>query len=309
VKPRYRFKRPLLILILYFLSLNPCHLYSAQGQTHKTIEELYPGLASEALLWATPAKMNRGTLLSSGKLIIKESEVVRVINQSAPAIRPQLAKNAFYVLEKIAAKRLLLPEALAKGKKKHGTSEEILSSYLNQKFKDQTISEEEISQYYRENKHLIGDPDQDPLKESLRDFLKEQKKQKSIRRYIMTLGQRRPIRVNADWIEEQDPIVKDNPIDRLRKAGKSSLVLFGALGECSCDMVSPILIALGQKYKDRIEVLIISLREERVLAERFGVQTIPDIIVFDRQGREIFRHVGFLPERAIEEKLKVFGLI
>jgi hypothetical protein len=147
VKSRYSFKRPLLILILYILSPNSCLLYSAQEQTHKTIEELYPGLTSEALLWATPARMNRGILLSSGKLIIEESEVVRVLNQSAPAVRPQ------------------------------------------------------------------------------------------------------------------------------------------------------------------IEVLIISLREERILAERFGVQTIPDIILFDRQGREVFRHVGFLPERSIEEKLKAFGLI
>jgi hypothetical protein len=43
--------------------------------------------------------------------------------------------------------------------------------------------------------------------------------------------------------------------------------------------------------------------------ERFWVQAIPDIIVFDRPEREIFRHVGFLPERVIEEKLIQLGLI
>ena len=98
-------------------------------------------------------------------------------------------------------------------------------------------------------------------------------------------------------------------MDRLRTAGKPAMVLFGAMGECPCDMVSPILIELGEKYKRQIEVLIISLREERILADRYGVQTIPDLIFFDRKGREIFRHVGFLPEKTIEEKLKQFGLI
>ena len=91
--------------------------------------------------------------------------------------------------------------------------------------------------------------------------------------------------------------------------GKPALVLFGAKGECPCDMVSPILIEMGKKYKSHIEVLIISLREERVLAERYGVHTIPDLIFYDQKGREIYRHVGFLPEREIEEKLIHFGLI
>jgi thioredoxin 1 len=91
--------------------------------------------------------------------------------------------------------------------------------------------------------------------------------------------------------------------------GKPALVLFGAKGECSCDMVSPILNEIVKKYKSHIEVLIISLREERVLADRYGVKTIPDLIFYDHRGREIYRHVGFLPEREIEEKLKQFGLI
>ena len=35
----------------------------------------------------------------------------------------------------------------------------------------------------------------------------------------------------------------------------------------------------------------------------------PDLIFYDQQGQEIGRHVEFLPEREIEEKLKQFGLI
>ncbi len=220
-----------------------------------------------------------------------------------------MQKNAFYILEKIAAERLLLQEAIAQGEKRKGTSEEIVARYLDQKFKDLPVSEEELRQYYQDNKHLLGDPDLDPFKESLRDFLKEQKKQKAIRHHMITLGQRRLIQVNEDWVKKQNTIVQDNPVDRLRMEGKPALVLFGAKGECPCDMVSPILIELGKKYKSHIEVLIISLREERVLADRYGVQTIPDLIFFDQKGREIYRHVGFLPEREIEEKLKQFGLI
>jgi hypothetical protein len=101
-----------------------------------------------------------------------------------------------------------LQEALAQGQKRQRTSEEIVTRYLDQKFKDQTVSEEELRQYYLENKYLFGDLDLDPLKESLRDFLKEQKRQKTVRRYnILTLGQRMPIPVNEDWVKRQDSII------------------------------------------------------------------------------------------------------
>jgi thioredoxin 1 len=282
---------------------------SVQAQSAMTIEEVYPWLATYALPNAVLSKLKPDILLVSNQVIIKEADIRSDIIRSDKAMRAQLKKNAFYVLEKIAAQRLLLQEALAQGQKGEGTSAEIVARYLDQKFKDQTVSEEELRQYYRENRYLLGDPDLDPLKESLRDFLKELKRQKAVRRYILTFGQRMPIRVNEDWVKRQAPIIKQNPVDNLRENGKPSLVLFGALGECPCDLVSPILAGLSQKYKNRIEVQIISLREERVLAERFGVRTIPDLIFFDQKGREVYRHTGFMPERAIEEKMNDLGWI
>jgi thioredoxin 1 len=282
---------------------------SLQAQSATTVVEGFPCLATYALPDARLTRLKSGILLVSGQIIIREREIRSVIRRSNQTVRAQWQKNAFFLLERIAAQRILLPEALAQGEKRQGTSEEIVSRYLDKKFKDQIVSEEELRQYYRENKHLLGDPDLDPLKETLRDFLKKQKQHKAIRRYIRTLGQRKPIQVNADWVKGQDLIAKENPVDRLRMTGQPALVLFGAMGECPCDMVSPILIELGQKHKNHIEVLIISLREEKVLAERFGVRTIPDLILFDQRGREIYRHTGFLPERAIEEKLIELGLI
>jgi thioredoxin 1 len=298
--------KPFAIFIVVWLTLFPRPL---QAQNSKTVEEGFPHLATYALPYAVLSKLKPGILLVSDKVILKESEIRSEMARSDQALRNQLQKNAFYVLEKIAAHRFLLQEALAQGEKRTGPPEKIVARYLDQKFKYLTVSEEELRQYYQDNKHMLGDPDLDPLAESLRDFLKEQKKQKAIRKYILTLGQRRPIQVSDTWARKQNTIAKENPVDHLREAGKPALVLFGAMGECPCDMVSPILIELSKKYKSRIEFLIISLREERVLAERYGVQTIPDLIFFDQRGREIYRHVGFLPERAIEEKLIQFGLI
>ena len=238
------------------------------AQSLKTVEKGYPFLATYALPYAVLTKLKPGILVISENVIIKESEILSEIRRSDPAIRTQLRKNAFYVLEKTSADRLLLQEALDGGEKRKGKPQKIISRYLDQKFKDLPVSEEELREYYQDNKHLLGDPDLDPFKESLRDFLKEQKKQKAIRDHMITLGQRRLIQINEDWVKKQSTIVQDNPVDRLRMEGKPALVLFGAKGECPCDMVSPILIEMGRKYKSHIEVLIISLREERVLGRK-----------------------------------------
>ena len=301
-------KKPLRLIVFSILLLIIA-FSSARGQTPKTIEDLYPGLASDPINSTTLARLPKGTLLTAGSMTIKESELTREINRSGPETRKQLTQNVFFVLEKMAAERLLQEEVLTLTQKRQGPTGESISRYLDQKFKDLQVSEEELRQYYQANKHILGDPDLDPLKESMRDFLKEQKKQKALRHYILTLGQRRQIRVNEDWVKKQNILANENPVARLRMAGKPALVLFGAMGECPCDMVSPILIELGEKYKGRIEILIISMREESILAARYGVQTIPDLIFFDHKGREIYRHVGFLPEREIEERLKQFGLI
>jgi thioredoxin 1 len=287
--------------------LFPPGAIKAQGSD--TVEAKYPHLATYALAQAVPIPLKPGLLLVSGRVRITEAEILKEIRHHDRKTRRKLQQNAFFVLEKTAADRLLLEEALAEGPKKKGQSATIVDRFLDDKFKDLLVSEEELLQYYRDNKHLLGDPDLDPLKESLRDFLREQKKQKAIRDYVSTLGQRRAIRVNADWVKKQNQAARNNRLDRLRAAGKPALVLFGALGECPCDMVSPILAVMEKRYQDRINVLILSLRQERVLADRFGVRTIPDLIFYDREGREIYRYVGFLPERAIEEKLKQFGMI
>jgi len=44
-----------------------------------------------------------------------------------------------------------------------------------------------------------------------------------------------------------------------------------------------------------------------VLGSRFGVRTIPLQVFFDRDGKEVFRHVGVFPEAQIRAKLSELG--
>ena len=70
---------------------------------------------------------------------------------------------------------------------------------------------------------------------------------------------------------------------------------------------SLVLFGEQQKYKDKVNVLFINVTEEPILASRYGIQSIPVQIFFDKNGKEFFRHVGFFPQDQIETKISEMG--
>jgi len=65
---------------------------------------------------------------------------------------------------------------------------------------------------------------------------------------------------------------------------------------------------LGDELKGKANVLFVDVRKEKVLGSRFGVRTIPLQVFFDRNGKEVFRHVGVFPEARIRARLAELGV-
>jgi thioredoxin 1 len=87
-----------------------------------------------------------------------------------------------------------------------------------------------------------------------------------------------------------------------------TMVDLGA-GECiPCKMMAPILEKLKKQYDGRAAIVFIDVWEERSQSRRFGISAIPTQIFYDRDGREIYRHEGFLGEDAIVSMLKDLGV-
>ncbi|HNY70018.1 MAG TPA: thioredoxin domain-containing protein [Syntrophorhabdus sp.] len=90
--------------------------------------------------------------------------------------------------------------------------------------------------------------------------------------------------------------------------GMVTMVDLGA-GSCiPCKMMTPILEKLENRYKGKAEIIFIDLRYDRKQAERFQIQAIPTQVFFDKEGKEVARHVGFMSEDAIVEQLKKMGV-
>ncbi len=99
----------------------------------------------------------------------------------------------------------------------------------------------------------------------------------------------------------------DNPLDKARTSGKPTMVDFGSTGCTPCEMMVPVLKALETEYAGKANVLFVHVGENQVLAARYGVQTIPLQVFFDRDGKEVSRHVGFFPQDKIEARLSQLG--
>ena len=143
----------------------------------------------------------------------------------------------------------------------------------------------------------------DQIKSSLKEYVLGQKKQDVATQYIQSIGKQVAIQVSESWVKAQAAMAFDNPVDKARQSGKPSVVDFGASGCRPCDMMTPILETLREKYKNKVNVLFIHVREKPILASRYGVQSIPLQVFFDKDGKEVFRHAGFYPQEEIEKKI------
>ncbi len=87
-----------------------------------------------------------------------------------------------------------------------------------------------------------------------------------------------------------------------------TMVDLGAKSCIPCKMMAPILEKLEKDYKDRAAIVFIDISKNSESAERFGISVIPTQIFFDKQGKEVLRHTGFMSEEAIATQLKKMGV-
>ncbi|MGC8833801.1 MAG: thioredoxin family protein [Armatimonadota bacterium] len=77
------------------------------------------------------------------------------------------------------------------------------------------------------------------------------------------------------------------------------LVDLGASRCIPCRMMAPILDELSREQKGKLEVVVIDVWEKPELARAYGVRVIPTQIFYDSNGREFYRHEGFISKADI----------
>lgn len=69
-----------------------------------------------------------------------------------------------------------------------------------------------------------------------------------------------------------------------------------------CRMLSPLVSEIADKYDDRVKVGKVNVDEQGELAQAFGVQSIPLVVVM-KNGKVTASAVGYRPIEQLEEML------
>jgi thioredoxin 1 len=274
------------------------------------IKEAYPTYTTSALASARLVDMPVGTVMRSGEITITQKDLDAEIGKSPLEMRTQLKRNLLFVLENKATNMFLQYEAgeWAKKNKTAADQGDPLKPYLLSLADGITASDEDTKAFFDSNKDMMGDAGFDQVKDQIKEHLVAQKRENIVNAHIGAIGERYQIDINKTWAAKQHSAAMGNPIDKARKSGKPTMVDLGADGCRPCEMMTPILESLTKEYAGRVNIVFVHVRKEQILAARYGVQSIPVQIFFDKDGKEVFRHVGFFPKDRITAKLAEMGV-
>ena len=89
--------------------------------------------------------------------------------------------------------------------------------------------------------------------------------------------------------------------------GKPVLLELGSHSCIPCKKMMPILNELSTQQSE-FTVSFVDVWQAEGKSEQYGIKSIPTQLFFDKDGKELFRHVGFYPKEDILAKWKEFGI-
>ena len=99
-----------------------------------------------------------------------------------------------------------------------------------------------------------------------------------------------------------------NDFNKIPAKGSVTMIDLGAKKCIPCKMMAPIMEKLEKVYQGKADIVFIDVWENNEQARRFGIMGIPTQIFFDRTGKEVYRHTGFMDEESIVRQLTKMGV-
>jgi len=90
--------------------------------------------------------------------------------------------------------------------------------------------------------------------------------------------------------------------------GTVTMVDFGAPFCAPCKAMTPFLEKLEKEYKGRAAIVVLDVGKAPDVCERYGITELPTQIFYNKEGKEILRHTGFMKEEDIVKQLKKMGV-
>ena len=90
--------------------------------------------------------------------------------------------------------------------------------------------------------------------------------------------------------------------------GMITMLDIGAMSCIPCKMMAPIMKELEEEYKGKAAIIFIDVSKNRDQGTKFGIRAIPTQIFYDKDGKEVQRHEGFMDKKSIVALLQELGV-
>lgn len=97
-------------------------------------------------------------------------------------------------------------------------------------------------------------------------------------------------------------LTKSNFDEVINQSDKPVLVDFWASWCAPCRMLGPTIEQVGKEYGDKAIIAKVNVEEEGELAQKFGVMSIPNVIIF-KNGKAADNSVGVRPKKYYTDSL------
>jgi len=115
---------------------------------------------------------------------------------------------------------------------------------------------------------------------------------------------------HATLLMADAPMLKASPyrfVEMTLGHGKAHFVEFGSESCYSCKVMGEALYRLKQE-NPAFNLDFINVKEEREAAYKFKIRMIPTQIIFDENGKEVFRNIGIIDEAKLRELFKKYKI-
>ena len=109
--------------------------------------------------------------------------------------------------------------------------------------------------------------------------------------------------IGSVFAAEESPLPPEVPV-----TGMVTMVDLGAHKCIPCKMMAPIIQELKEEFKGKAAILFIDVWEHREEATKYGIRAIPTQIFYAKNGKEAYRHEGFMNKQSIVAELQKLGV-
>jgi thiol-disulfide isomerase/thioredoxin len=293
---------PLIILVIVFSA--------SFADEIKTTADHYPYLCSGVLRDALPTSLGDGVIAQCEGLVITQRDLDAQIAKLTGSKKEQARKYPVYILERYLTQRLLLMEAKEWAKKSGrvgNSDDQLVRSYLAANTPKFDVDDAEAEAFYKEHAKMFGGSSFEQVKTSIVCFVRDQKTAEAEDQFTGSAGKRHTILVSDSWLRSEHDRWSKNPVEQARLSGRPTYVNFGVIG--CCDKMNPVTQSLRQRYSsDELNVVFIHTGEEEVLSGLYGVKTIPVQFLFDKDGRLLLRHQGYISQDQVIAEFAKHGV-